>query len=293
MQKNAFSYDHPKLMSNDVNIFCCDLGGKELKIFNSYMLLSEQSYDYPIYCLAVSQSGAYAVATSAKGYRSAVFTYDKEFRAVYNCYFGNKYIDFVDISPSGNEIIVAGHYSENGEIAAIVARYSTASETPVSETSFIGEIPLGIYYTESGYALLTGDAFRTFSSEGGLVGTVSFAGKKPVSAHVFGDRLLVSYSTEGLSGGTDLTVYKNDGEAELTISFPHSLTDTMISGGRVYALSPGELTVAGIADGDETAYSVPASFSALIADGEGKAILLSDSEARYFSDKDITTEDEQ
>lgn len=278
--KQNFSYDHPKMLQNGTHLFCYDLGGKELKIFNSYSLLSTASFDYPIYWMAVSQSGRYIAASSAKGYRSAVYVYDQEFRTVYSALFGNKYVDFADISADGREIILAGHYSDGGDILAFLSRYSTESKEPLCEISFIGEIPLGIYYTVNGYALLTSDALRVFNGSDTKIGEIDFSGRKPVSAAVYGDRILISYASEGLSGGTELVLYNEECERLLTETFANSLTAATVCGDKVYALSPGVLTES-VPGAGSSVYEIPTSFFALITDGD-RLILFSDSEARYF-----------
>ncbi|MBO4277787.1 MAG: hypothetical protein J5925_05270 [Clostridia bacterium] len=281
--KTAISFDHPKMVSNGDYLFCYDIGGKEVKVFNSYRQQETKipAFEYPIYWVAASQSGNFAVVSSSQGYRSAVYVYDKEYRLIYTCLFGNKYVDFVDISGNGKEILVAGHYAENADITAFVSRYSVNSETPLSEYSFIGETPFGIYYTDSGYSLITGDCIRNFRGADEEPAVISFSGKRLMSARMYGDYALVTYGTEGLSGGTELDVYGFDGKVLYNSRFETSLSDTLICGGSVYALAPGELSLGNISSGITELHYVPTAFTRLIADGD-RAILFSADTARYF-----------
>ncbi|MBR0232392.1 MAG: hypothetical protein IJQ53_09230 [Clostridia bacterium] len=284
MLKDAISLDYPKMLTNGTDLFCFDIGGKELKVYNSYSRRETKipAFEYPIHWVAASQSGSFAVVSSAQGYRSAVYVYDKEYRLIYSCLFGNKYVDFADMSADGRELLVAGHYAENADMTAFVSRYSLNSETPLCEYSFIGETPFGIYYTDSGYSLVTGDCIRNFvtiSEDPAAV--ISFAGKRLMSARMYGDRALVTYSTEGLSGGTELVVYDFTGKALFSERFDTSLSDTLLCGGTVYALSPGELTAGHISSGITDIYSIPTSFARLIPDGD-RVILFSADTARYF-----------
>ncbi|MBR5746384.1 MAG: hypothetical protein IKX92_03900, partial [Clostridia bacterium] len=277
-------FDYPKMLTNGTDLFCFDIGGKEIKVYNSYSQRETKipAFEYPIHWVAASQSGSFAVVSSAQGYRSAVYVYDKEYRLIYTCLFGNKYVDFADISPDGKEILVAGHYSENADITAFVSRYSVTSDSPLSEYSFIGETPFGIYYTDSGYSLITGDKIRNYlKTDPNPVSEISFAGKRLMSARMYGDRALVTYSTEGLSGGTELDVYGFDGKVLYNSRFETSLSDTLICGGSVYALAPGELSLGNISSGITELHYVPTAFTRLIADGD-RAILFSADTARYF-----------
>ncbi len=279
--RESFSLDHPKITENGINLFCYDLGGKELRIFNSYSLLSEIQFDYPIYWLAASKSGSFAAVSSAKGYRSAVYVYDKEFRLTYSRLLGDKYVDFVDISHDGEEFVTAAHYSEDGNIVTLATRVRVDSEDAVSQQKFIGEIPLGIYYTENGYCLMTSDKMRMFDGEDNIIGEVSFGDKDLLSGRIYGERILVTYAMEGLSGGTEAIIYRLDGSVEYTHVFENSLSDSVIIGDTLYALSPGTLSECMI-NGDTILYDIPTSYSSLVSD-ENKLILFSENQAEVFT----------
>lgn len=290
--KETLSLDHPKINQNETNLFCYDLGGKELKIFNSYSLLNTLSFDYPINGFASSKSGNFAVISSAKGYRSAIYIYDKQFIPIYTSYFGDKYADFVDISVDGKEFLTASHYSEGGNLITRISKFRVDQEGALFEEKFIGEIPLGIYYNENGYCLMTDCFVRCFDNDNNLVSTATLSGKKLLSAKVFKNRTLVTFSLEGLSGGTKIIIYRNDGSIEFSKDFNHSISDITIIGDTLYALSPGKLSVCDILSGSDESFEVLTSFSALIEDGE-KVILFSENSAEYFDKENFVLKEEQ
>ncbi len=287
--RSVFSSDHPKITENGINLFCYDLGGKELRIFNSYSLLSTISFDYPIYGVSASKSGAFAVISAAKGYRSAIYVYDKEFRLLYSRMLDDEYTDFIDISDGGKEFITAAHYSEGGNIVTLVSKGRSDSDTMVYEQKFVGEIPLGIYYTDNGYCLMTSDYLRMFNSEDNLTGQVDFSQKDLLSGRIFGNKALMTYRLEGLSGGTEAVIYSLEGEELFSCSFETALTDSLIIGNQMYALFPGVLTVCDTETGEKTIHKIPTSYSSVLSDGS-KAILLSENQAEYF-DKTTFTEE--
>ena len=281
--RDGFSFDHPKMLENGKNIFCYDVGGKELRIFNSYSRLARVNFDYAVHYVDASANGEYCVVSSAKGYRSAVYVYDGEFRFRYSRLFSDKYVNFAAMSPDGQEFIVAAQYSKNGNLATQISRFSLSSDSVLFEKEFIGEIPLGIYFTENGYQLLTTDTLRSFDANNETVSEVSFDGRKLLSGNISGTRAIINYGLEGLSGGTETNIYRNDGRIEYTVSFDTALSDTMICGNILYALSPGVLTVCDIEADEMTQYSIPTSFSALVRD-EDSIILVSDNKAEYFNE---------
>lgn len=280
--RETFTFDHPKMIENGINIFCYDLGGKEVRIFNSYSQLARMPFDYPVYGVSAANSGEFAVVSSAKGYRSAVYVYDKDFRIRYSRLFGDKYVDFADISADGQEFITAAHFSKNGNLMTQISRFSINSEDVLASQEFVGEIPLGIYYTdEEGYCLLTTDTLRVFDNEDNCISETSFAERELLSGRAFGNRMLINYGMDGLSGGTETVIYRLDGSIEFSRQFDTSLSDSIICGDKLYTLSPGVLTECDITNGSENIYIIPTSYSTLVADGE-ELILFSENQAEYF-----------
>ena len=280
--REAFSLDHPKVENNGMHLFCYDLGGRELRIFNSYSRISTLPFDYPIYWLAASENGGFVAATSAKGYRSAVYVYDKEFRVIYSQLLGDKYVDFVDISPKGNEFISAAHYSEEGNIVTLLSKMSTASEDAVFEEKFVGEIPLGVYYTDNGFCLMTSDKLRSFDNENNLIGEISFANKSLLSGRVEGDRILLNYALEGLSGGTKTVIYNLNTEEIFSHDFPYAISDSVITEDSYYVLSPGVFSVFNLESEESQSYSVPTSYTSLLK-GDDNIILFAENQAEVFN----------
>ncbi len=282
LHKSAFSFNHPKMEQDGSYLYCYDLGGKELKIFNSYQQLSKTpTFDYPIYGLATSQGNNFAVISSAKGYRTAVFVYNNNFLLRYSAYFGDKYVAFTDISDDGNEFIVAAYNSKNGTIVTTVSKFRIDTKDAIYTKEFQGEMPLGLNYTSDGYCLTTSDYSRTFNADNELVSEVSFGSRRLLSGKVYGERRAVTYAMEGLSGGTEVVIYRPNGSIEYRKQFPTSLSDATICGDTLYTLSPGVLTECDITSGTEKSYSVPTSYSSLVPDGD-KIILFSENQAEYF-----------
>lgn len=290
--KSDFMFDHPKMVENGINLFCFDIGGNDIKVFNSYSRVwsPEKTFEYPIYGLAASKKGGFAVITSEKGYRSAVHVYDNAFRLIYSRLFGDDYVDFVDINNNGNEFIVAAHFSEKGNLVTRISRFKTDAEDAISTSTFVGEIPLGVYYTETGYALMTSEALRFFDNDGNAVGIVEFKNKELLSGRIYGKYALVTYGMNGLSGGAEAVVYDLNGNMILEKRFSTSLSDTTICGDKLYALSPGSLSEIDIGTEKEKVYSIPTSFSALVRDEE-RVILFSENRAEYFEAKNFERQD--
>ena len=68
----AFRMDNPRLVTTEDSIFAYDLGGKEVRIFNSYSQIARITLDYPIYGFSAVSNAGLAIVTSEKNYRTAI-----------------------------------------------------------------------------------------------------------------------------------------------------------------------------------------------------------------------------
>ena len=94
----------------------CVYGGSnnELRIYNSFSMVHSENFDYPILLVSPADEGGYAVATSERGYRSAVYVYNKAFIHKYTWKSADRYIFDMDISSSGRYLAVISMGVENG-----------------------------------------------------------------------------------------------------------------------------------------------------------------------------------
>ena len=83
MFSESFRMEDPRLVATTQNIFAYDLGGNEVRMFNSYSQLARLSMDYPIYGFSAVDSGHFAVITAEKNYRTAIYVYDAYARQIY------------------------------------------------------------------------------------------------------------------------------------------------------------------------------------------------------------------
>ncbi len=287
-----FSYEHPKMTENGNFLFCYDLGGKDLKIFNSYQQMPDSpTFDYPISWLAASPHGEYAVASSAKSYRSAVYVFDSENRIRYSQKFGDTYVDFVDITDDGSEFITAAHYCRDGYLITVVSKFRLGVEGAIFSQEYVGEMPLGIYYTDRGFALLTTDSIKMFDHENNIISDINISHRELLSGKFFGDKALFTFAAEGLSGSTEAVLYDSGGNIIAQRHFKGSIEDAVICGDHVYALSPGEITVYTVSTEEEHTYEVPPSYFALVIDGE-RVVLFSQNQAEYFNAADFAAKEE-
>lgn len=289
--RSNFKYDFPMMISNDKNIYVCDIGGNELQIFSSYSAVYTETFSYPIYGLSTCANGGFAVVSSAKGYRNSFYIYDEYYRIAYKYFSAEKYIDYISLSDDGREAITLLHYSKSGEIVTLLLKCAVDSEEPVFQMEFPDELPLQIEYLSDGsYSILTSKSLRFFSSENTLTGEIFFGEKSLLGYEFSNNYAIITYNTVGLSAGTELDVYAKDGSLVAVKRFEGALLDKKINEETLYVLSHGLLTTVDLAGSTpDTETVVQNEFREIILDTES-VILFSDNKAEYFKDPNIETQ---
>ncbi|HAN21458.1 MAG: hypothetical protein A2Y15_09130 [Clostridiales bacterium GWF2_36_10] len=290
LYKSDFKYDHPKMISNNKDMIVCDIGGYGLKIFSSYSTIYTEEFSYPIYGLDACESGGFLVLSSVEGFRSAFFVYDEFYRVVYSSSFGDKYIDCASLSTNGKEVVAMLHYSRDGDLITLLAKYSVDNQdSSIFQKEFIDEMPLKINYMADGaYAVLTNKALRFFSSDNIVTGEIFFEEKSLLGYEFSNNYAIITYNTIGLSAGTELDVYTKDASLVAVRNFEGALLDKRVSSDTLFVLSHGLLTTVDLkgVNADKTD-EVENEFRQLLLDQSG-LILLSDNKAEYFKKNDTT-----
>lgn len=276
--KSNFKFDCPVVLQSEKNAFVYDLGGTELKIFSSYANVETQSYSYPILGAAVNEKGTFAVISSERGYRSALFVYDEHFRPVYRQFFGEVYLTAADINEEGTELVTAAVKSVNGENATVVNCFSVNEEKALYELTVAGEFPWKVSYSaDGGFSLLTDKALRIYNADKECICTVSFEGKTVSDCKLSEEFAILSFSPSSLSGSKELAVYSTENGQELyrTI-YSKGIKNFEVLGDKVYALSASELSVFSPKEADEGfKKEVDEVYSSVLPVNESYALVLS------------------
>lgn len=282
----SFRMESPRLAITPQSIFAYDLGGSEVRIFNSYSQFARLAMDYPIYGFSTSESGVFAVISSEKNYRTAIFVYDSNARQIYKRLLSDTYIDQIALSPSGNEFLALGHYAQGGDLITVLQRYSLTDEEPIFSVSYTGELPLRVgYLSDERFAVLTGSALRCYDvGETEPIGVHAFGDEALQGCSFSGEYILLTFSDSGLSGGTVLELYGDDASLQNSYRFEGAVGDKRILSDSLCVLTMGEVTVAPLSGGEPTVYTVGKDALQLLED-DGSLILFEKSDAYRLTER--------
>ncbi len=283
--QSSFKFDSPKMISNPKNIIVCDIGGHNLKVFNPYSTVYTETFDYPVFDIATSESGGLIVASASKGYKSAFYIYDEFFRVIYSYNFGDRYIDSVALSKDGKEALTLLHNSEAGSIATRILKYSVEQEKAVFEAVYKDEHPYKVAYMSDGYyALFTDKSLRFFSPDNQVIRQIMFREKSLLSYEFTSDYVIITYTPQGLLSRTELYLYNKDETLDEVFLFDGAVLDMYVSDSFLYTLSHGLITVTDTRDKDNIkVLEVDNDTTGFLIDGDN-LVLLSPSRVNFPGD---------
>ena len=281
----SFRMDNPRLVSSGDSLYAYDLGGTEIRIFNSYSQIARIGLDYPIYGFSASPSGSFAVVTAEKNYRSAVYVYDQYARQTYKRLLSDTYADYVALDDAGSSFILLGHYSEGGYLVSFLQTYSIRQEEPTTSVTFTGEMPLKTGWLSAGrYMVLTGEALRVY--EAGSSEPYAALDLDPSSLEgctLSHGRILLTTAVSSLSGGSVLSVYDDYIREQLSVRFDGAIDFKTIVGDCVYVLTVGQLTQIRLTDQSAVRYPVSQDAVCVLENASGEPIVFEKRKAALLS----------
>lgn len=289
---SGFRMESPHLVSTPQNLFAYDLGGHDVRMFNSSSMIARLTMDYPIYGFFACDTGSFAVITSEKNYRSAVYVYDEYARQIYKRLLAETYVDQVALSPDGSEFLLLGHDSKGGDLVTVLQRYSLREEEPLETITYAGELPLRISYLSADrFAVLTGSTLRCYQTngqEGEPVLTGALALNQTSGNDKIGTlkgcsfaegRILLTFSQNDLSGGTIVHLYDESAALCLSTRVEGDILDKQLLQNTLYLLTVGKLIAVPLDGSTPAEQDIGKDVVQLLCDSENHLIFFEKSAA--------------
>ncbi len=272
----AFRMDNPRLVTTEDSIFAYDLGGKEVRIFNSYSQIARITLDYPIYGFSAVSNAGFAIITSEKNYRTAIYVYDQYARQTYRRLLSETYADYVALREDGKAFALLGHYSQGGYLVSFLQTYSVSREDPVVSVSFTGEMPLKVAWLDGGKLMaMTGSALRVYDPDASEPSvSLSLDGMALEGCTVSHGKILLSASVSGLSGGSVLQVLNERLEELLKMQFEGAIDQKTLIGDTVYVMTVGEIREISMTEPKEKVYPVSQDAVCILENASGQPVVF-------------------
>ncbi len=151
---DSFTMSNPTCVCGDKYLIVYDLGGYQLRVYNSFALLFEKTFDYVIQSAGVNGDGDFCVVTSEKSYHSAVLVYDHNFKQIQQWFSSEKFAVDAQISDRGILTISAIHV-DDGSLISDLIELKIGKNEPLSTLTIQEEMPFSYSTDQNGTLLLT------------------------------------------------------------------------------------------------------------------------------------------
>lgn len=242
---DTVSMTNPAMKTSGRYVLCYDIGGKTLKIYNSFSLIHTETYSYPIISADISDNGTYCVVTSEKGYHAAIYVYDSEFRILYRWLTAEKFaIDAAICESDDSRILVSCARASGGDFSGELIELSTKNDTVKSSTAIEGELPLQISFSGDGsYRVLTSSHFRVYDNNAGTVNEYDLTSNTIDIYRTKGKYTCIAVGKSSIGQERTALIYDAAGTLLYEFDIKSQLYDIAIDsdGGKIYILASEHL----------------------------------------------------
>lgn len=286
---DSFAMSNPAFVVSNRYIAVYDLGSNYVAVYNFFSKLWEHTFDYPIYNVDINDNGDFCVVSAAKGYHSAVYVYNSDFKSVYNWYSADKYVYDISLCKNdGTKFALACVKASNGDFLTEVINFSTESDQVQRTMPFVGEMAIDIEYMSDERMLLLTDSSLKFISDSGDVKNFDFASNS-LKNYAADDKYVVLALNEDFVGNRyTINVFNPDGELLTCQYIDENISDVDIGDENicvlaienVYSIDPKNEKIKsfGVDRSYKAIYSYDKNVVLLILDSSAVAVNISDSE---------------
>ena len=276
---DSFNMTSPVPVQGEKFLIVYDLGGYTLRVYNSFSLLHEETYDYVIQSVSVNSAGYYCVATSQRSYHAAVIVYNDDYKEIFRWLSPEKFVTDCVLTDT-EYLYLTSVRVDNGDLVSEVLQLKVGRNEPVSTFELTDEMPVEISFTRRGVLYLTDSSLR-FLEDGEDRNATVFSARSLEKA-VMNDTLCIIAQNE-LSVGVSIKLRLFDREAREIFSREMSvqIQDVEVYEDQVYLLTYNHVYRL-TSDGNWSEYEVDGDYSALAVLGKNTVALCSDSRAQIM-----------
>ena len=236
--KDSFNFDSPSAATYGNELILYNVGGKEVRFYNSYTMLKRLSFDSPVYKVSVSDNGNYLIQTATEGYRSGVQVYDDDKDLIFKHNFGELSLQSSAISKNGQFVACASFSSLSNIVSTSLVVYDISQVEPIGQISFDGEYPISIEFINNDFIVLfTNKGVRGYNLDLNMVFFNHYGNRSPQKYKISDDKIVISYTKSLFEQTTEIEIASKKGEVIQTFNVPYSVVDFELEGDYAHILS--------------------------------------------------------
>lgn len=208
------NFYNPQMYLNGKYMLVYDIGQTTYSytLYNSFSELHSEKMDYPITGGTVSPNGTYAILSSTKDYRGAIYIYNDSFKQISRI-FKDKYVSDISINKNSSDILIVSAYSDLGDWCSEIQISSVQTGEEKFRTSIDGSMAVKASYFSSGEFVVIFDNKAVFyDSTGSQTGIYPFNGSIPVSYYINDNYIAFAFNKNVLGTDKNIVILNSSGE---------------------------------------------------------------------------------
>ena len=231
---HGIQYNDPVAVGSGKYLLVYERGGKQYSLYNANTQMHAGQTEYPISGAAVSDSGMYALISSASDANSAVYLYNNRF-ALINIYKKGGNVLDVAISADGRRIALLTVTPNQGGVSTSVMLAEPGKGTAIAEKVIASSLGIECVFTDSGkLAVLTGTGVSYLKDNGEIEFFYDFGGKIPASADLSGDGIAVCLKKTAISEKNIIIIFDKSGKIGYNDVTPQSVSSIAYREGALF-----------------------------------------------------------
>ena len=270
---DSYQMTNPVSVCGDRYLAIFDLGGHQVRIYNSFSLLFEESFEYPVQSVSINSEGSFCVASSEKSFHSAIYVYNRDFEEIRRWSSADKFVTEVHLSDQ-DILTLSTIRADSGSLIGEMTAFRLGDEEPLYNYSYEDQLPLAFSAHGEDVLLLTDENIMNIE-KGKEVKREYFPDDSLKQVRV-GKELCLLVQDE-LSVGVNFKVrlFDRGGNEVTSANFSVQIRDVEVYEDRAYILTHTHLYVL-FSDGSLTEYELDGDYTDFGVLSEDVVILCSD-----------------
>ena len=228
-------YVNPILLGSERYLMVYDIGEKRYSIYNSFVCVHHEEYDYPVYAGAISDSGYYTVVSESYDHAGVVSLYNDHFELV-NRYNRTEMVTCTAINRTGNRVAFATTGMRNGEYVSTLVIAVPGEDQTSAEMTFNGFFPYSIEFIDQHRLLLIGDtaAYIVSVDDGTVICSILYAGMQLAYADTNESNIALIFSVNPVTDKHRIIIANKNGMLITDQTFEAGISQLCVYGEYVY-----------------------------------------------------------
>ena len=231
---HGIQYNDPVAVGSGKYLLVYERGGRQYSLYNANTQMHIGETEYPISGAAISDSGMYAIISSASDANSAVYLYNNRF-ALINIYKKGGNVLDAAISADGHRIALLTVTPHEGGVSTSVMLAEPGKGSAIAEKVIASSLGIKCDFTESGkLAALCTTGVAYISEDGEVEFFRDFEGKILATADLSGDGVAVCLKKTAISEKNMIIIFDKSGKIVYNDVIPQSITSLAYRKGALF-----------------------------------------------------------